>query len=94
MQVLRFFDELGIKSFDALKLKGSEPSLETIRFIERATAAALTSEQDAWTVQRIQDSFSDMVEVTKIFLACLSLSNLPQASSTTPEKSRKATPYR
>jgi hypothetical protein len=94
MQFLGILDEVGVKSFDALK--GTEPTLEMIRVITRVAVLALTFEktQDIWNLERIEKSFADMEQICKVWLACFSLSKLPQAPSTTSaEKNRKMTPY-
>ena len=90
MRFLAILDEFEIKSFD--ELKGPEPTLPMIRVIQRVVAEALTSQdkKDPWTVERIQESFPDMIEVTKIFMACFNISNLPKGgkvTSSTPKKS-------
>jgi len=95
LQFVRLLDEVGVKSFDALK--GTEPTLEMIRVMTRAAALALTFEkiQDVWNLERIEKSFADMEQICKIWLVCISLSNLPHAPSTTSaeKKTRKMTPY-
>jgi hypothetical protein len=92
MRFLAILDEFEIKNFD--ELKGPEPTLPMIRVIQRVAAEALTSQdkKDPWTVERIQESFSDMIEVTKIFIACFNLSDLPKAGKSTISSPKK-TPY-
>jgi hypothetical protein len=63
LQFIRLLDEVGVKSFDALK--AAKPTLEMIRVITRAVALALTFEetQDIWNLERIEESFADMEQV-------------------------------
>jgi hypothetical protein len=92
LQFVQVLDEVGVKSFDALK--SAEPTLEMIRTMTRVVALALTFEkpQDAWSVERITSSFADMEQVCKAFLKCLALSPLPQAPKT-QRRREKQTPY-
>jgi hypothetical protein len=92
MRFLAILDEFEIKNFD--ELKGPEPTLPMIRVIQRVAAEALTSQdkKDPWTVERIQESFPDMIEVTKIFMACFNISNLPKGDKTVTS-TRKMTLY-
>jgi hypothetical protein len=82
LQFVQVLDEVGVKSFDALK--AAEPTLEMIRTMTRVVALALTFEkpQDTWNVERITKSFADMEQICKAFLKCLALSPLPQAPKT------------
>jgi hypothetical protein len=82
LHLLALLDEVGIKSFDVLKMK--EPTLEMIRFITRVAAEALTFEktQDIWNTERIQKTFEDMEQVSKIALRCYELSPLLKPSKT------------
>jgi hypothetical protein len=92
LQLICLAEELGIKNFDELKAK--EPTLAMIRFMTHAAAQALTFEktQDIWNLERIAKSFADIEQVCKIFLACVSLSTLPQAAKSQGQ-TRKQTPY-
>jgi len=92
LDYLAILDELEIKSFDEFKVKASEPTLQMIRVIQRVAVEALTSQKDPWSIQRIQESFSDMIEVTKIFMACFNISNLPKGGKVTSSAPKK-TPY-
>ena len=92
LQLIRLADELGIKSLD--ELKATEPTLQMIRFMTHAAAQALTFEkiQDVWNLKRLEESFADMEQVCKVFLACVNLSTFPRGSK--PEsQTRKQTPY-
>jgi hypothetical protein len=92
LQMIRLLDELGIKSFD--ELKSAEPTLQMVRFMTRAAAHALTFEktQDIWNLERIKQSFADMEQISKVFLACVSLSALPKAPKGESQM-RKQAPY-
>jgi hypothetical protein len=97
LQFLRLLDEVGVKSFDALK--AAEPTLEMIRVMTRAVALALTFEktQDLWNLERIEKSFADMEQICKAFLKCLELSPLPRALKDEGRKGRpvpRQGPYR
>jgi secreted Zn-dependent insulinase-like peptidase len=93
LQFLSLCDELGVKNFD--ELVGVVPTLQTIRFMTRAAAQALTFDkiQDVWNVERITESLQDLEQICKVWVACVSLSMLPQPPSTTTKPSRKMTPY-
>ncbi len=92
LQLLRLLDEVGVKSFDALK--ATEPTLEMIRVMTRAAALALTFEktQDLWNLERIEESFADMEQICNVFMKCLELSTFPQAAKSEGQ-TRKQTPY-
>ena len=74
LQVLSALDEIGIKDWS--ELKGATPSLQSIRLMFKIAAAALSfGGEEAWTVEKIQSSFADVEQVTKVFDACFALSN-------------------
>jgi hypothetical protein len=79
LQLLRLADELGFKNFQ--DLIGPEPNLAKVRLMTRTAAEALTFKktQDIWTLERIEQSFADLDQVVKVFLACINLPSLPKA---------------
>jgi hypothetical protein len=92
VELLVLVDELGFSDFQ--ELLSSEATLQKIRLVNRVVARALTfAGKDVWDLERIQNSFADVNELAKIFLACVSLSNFPQASPSTAsaQKPRQAT---
>ena len=94
VEILTIIDELGIKDWS--ELMGSQPTLDKIRFMTRATARALTIEstQDVWDFQRIEKNFADFDEIAKVWLASFSISDLSKPSSIAGvDKRRKSTPY-
>ncbi len=94
LQVLRVLDEVGIKSWRELQTK--EPSLEAIRFMQKIAAMALTfkGQAEAWTVERIQNSFADVEQVTKVFVKSVQLAQFTgRPSEPAPNMKKKHGPY-
>jgi len=78
LQLLQACDDVGIKDFR--EVTTATPNLQAFRFFVRIAAMALSFQGalEAWTVERIQGTFADMIEVMKVSTACINLSNFAE----------------
>lgn len=87
LQVLSALDEVGIKNWSELT-PTNPPSLQSFRLMFKIVALALSFPgQEAWTVEKIQNSFADLGQAANVFNACVALSDfvMPAASQSQPK---------
>jgi hypothetical protein len=86
LHFLSAVDEVGVKYWSELTV--TPPSLQAIRLMFKIASLALSFPgQEPWSVEKIQSSFADAVQVANVFNACLALSDFasPNANTSQPK---------
>lgn len=81
LQFINVLEECGVKSFE--ELTGSQQNgFLALRCATTVSALALTFPgQETWSAEKIQKTFADVIEITKVFNRCIQLSGFQKAPS-------------